>query len=222
MIEFAIIKFQRKALMMKAVIPLTPIPPFRGKYRAFAGNVALDFVNTLDWRSAEQPYEWLSSYDNFLVWARGVNLITASEADELAVLNLDDTKFLENATILREAIYRIVISLQLKQTIAQRDLSIVNHFLQAGFSGQRLLRSDQQVEWSWIKSSPEVILGKIAWEMAYLLMSNHTKWLGSCESCGCVFVDLTKNHTRRWCIMDACGNRIKVRKHRSRLAQENL
>jgi predicted RNA-binding Zn ribbon-like protein len=41
-----------------------------------------------------------------------------------------------------------------------------------------------------------------------------------CEAsdCGLVFFDVSRAGTRRWCSMQTCGNRAKVRAHRARAA----
>ena len=39
-----------------------------------------------------------------------------------------------------------------------------------------------------------------------------------CEGCGRLFLDGSRNHSRRWCDMQACGNRVKVRRYRARTA----
>jgi predicted RNA-binding Zn ribbon-like protein len=36
------------------------------------------------------------------------------------------------------------------------------------------------------------------------------------ENCGLLFVDTSRSGQRRWCSMELCGNRAKVRTHRSR------
>jgi predicted RNA-binding Zn ribbon-like protein len=36
------------------------------------------------------------------------------------------------------------------------------------------------------------------------------------ENCGWLFVDTTKNGSRKWCSMDPCGSRDKMRRYRSR------
>jgi predicted RNA-binding Zn ribbon-like protein len=35
----------------------------------------------------------------------------------------------------------------------------------------------------------------------------------ACGGCGWLFLDTSKNHSRRWCSMDACGNQAKARRH---------
>ncbi|MBV8216176.1 MAG: CGNR zinc finger domain-containing protein, partial [Verrucomicrobia bacterium] len=60
------------------------------------------------------------------------------------------------------------------------------------------------------------LLGPVAWSAAELL--------GSCESlskvrqcagedCGWLFLDLTKNHSRRWCDMEDCGSKAKAKRY---------
>ena len=36
------------------------------------------------------------------------------------------------------------------------------------------------------------------------------------DNCGWLFLDSSKNHSRRWCDMRDCGNRAKVRRHRQK------
>jgi predicted RNA-binding Zn ribbon-like protein len=36
------------------------------------------------------------------------------------------------------------------------------------------------------------------------------------DHCGWLFLDETKNRSRRWCEMSVCGNRAKARRHYDR------
>jgi len=36
------------------------------------------------------------------------------------------------------------------------------------------------------------------------------------DDCAWVFLDTSKNHSRRWCDMKACGNRAKARRFNAR------
>jgi predicted RNA-binding Zn ribbon-like protein len=63
-----------------------------------------------------------------------------------------------------------------------------------------------------------------AWECARALgdlLASHGHRIRACEGQGCVlwFADTSRNATRRWCSMAACGNRAKARAHYRR-AQE--
>ena len=65
---------------------------------------------------------------------------------------------------------------------------------------------------------------RIAWLAAHdliALLRNRPERIRRCHAEGCVlwFLDTTRNGTRRWCSMDLCGNRSKVRRHRARRVQ---
>lgn len=55
----------------------------------------------------------------------------------------------------------------------------------------------------------------IAWSITELLLSDKLSRVGQCaaENCGWLFLDTTRNHSRRWCEMEHCGNRAKAKRH---------
>ncbi|HEX5596592.1 MAG TPA: CGNR zinc finger domain-containing protein [Micromonosporaceae bacterium] len=59
----------------------------------------------------------------------------------------------------------------------------------------------------------------IAW--AELVLTGQLRRLKRCadQRCGEVFWDTTRNHSRRWCSMQVCGNRAKARRHTVRARQ---
>ncbi len=62
------------------------------------------------------------------------------------------------------------------------------------------------------KKNINVLLTTIAIELTKLLSSEQFKYLKRCNNHDCVllFIDNSKNHSRRWCSMEICGNRSKV------------
>jgi predicted RNA-binding Zn ribbon-like protein len=40
--------------------------------------------------------------------------------------------------------------------------------------------------------------------------------VGQCPGCGCLFLIHSRNHSRRWCTLEVCGNRAKARRHDER------
>jgi predicted RNA-binding Zn ribbon-like protein len=61
-------------------------------------------------------------------------------------------------------------------------------------------------------NDPGRLLTPIAEAAADLLCYGNFAYLKKCEGADCVlhFYDTTKNHSRRWCSMAACGNRAKA------------
>ena len=73
--------------------------------------------------------------------------------------------------------------------------------------------------WTW---TDEDVLDRMLWPVvrssAELLVEGDLTRVRQChgEQCGWLFVDMTKNRSRRWCDMGDCGNLAKVRRFRSR------
>ncbi|GAA2439320.1 CGNR zinc finger domain-containing protein [Streptomyces macrosporus] len=61
-------------------------------------------------------------------------------------------------------------------------------------------------------------LARLAAAWAEIVFSGHVHRLKRCaeHTCGWVFWDSSKNHSRRWCSMRVCGNRTKSRRYAAR------
>ena len=59
------------------------------------------------------------------------------------------------------------------------------------------------------------ILWRILWEAADLLTSDRLAQVKLCagEDCGWLFLDASRNQSRRWCSMSDCGNRAKAKRY---------
>ncbi len=66
---------------------------------------------------------------------------------------------------------------------------------------------------------PAQLLWPVAESACDLLCYADLTLVKKCENPICVlfFYDTTKNHSRRWCSMSVCGNRMKVAAHYQRL-----
>ena len=63
------------------------------------------------------------------------------------------------------------------------------------------------------------MLWPVAWSAAELLAQGPLERIRECpgqDTCGWLFLDLSKNASRRWCDMRVCGNRAKARRHYER------
>ena len=67
-------------------------------------------------------------------------------------------------------------------------------------------------------SIERLVLWPVVWSAVRLLSSPELASVRKCAApgCGWLFVDGTKNGSRRWCSMSVCGNRDKVRRYRRR------
>jgi CGNR zinc finger len=64
------------------------------------------------------------------------------------------------------------------------------------------------------RHAPEPPLWKLSIEVATLLGTERRSKVSACGNAECrwLFLDISKNHSRRWCEMKLCGNRLKVRR----------
>ncbi len=191
--------------------------------------LCLDFSNTADWHASEHPEEQLNNYADLVKWAGGKGLILASEARELnkeAGHHPEQaSQVLGRAIELREAIYRIFSAQAHGRILPQTDLGIINRALSYALSKAQVILTANGFRWGWV--SDKIALDRMLWPIARsaadLLTSD--KWLarvGQCNDdrgCGWLFLDKSKNHSRRWCDIKDCGNRAKQQRHYRRLKQ---
>jgi predicted RNA-binding Zn ribbon-like protein len=188
------------------------------------GWLCLDFANTADWHASEAPEEQLVSYDELLAWALDKAILDQVAVDKLRALALRSPSksqlALREAIELREVLYRLFSTIAADQDPAAADLDTLNAFLSRALIHLQLRISDQGYQWGW-RDEPvlESIPWPIVWSASRLLTSQVLDRVGQCaddRGCGWLFIDMSKNHSRRWCDMRDCGNRDKVRRYYAR------
>ena len=190
-----------------------------------AGDLCLDFANIADWHASPQPQERLNHYNDLLSWGKMAGILT--EAETLRLLQSAQAHpsqaeaALARAIELREAIYRILVGQIERQPPSQADLETLNRTLQRALPHLRILASAQGFSQGWEEDGQDLerVLWPVAWAAADLLTSERLERVGQCaddRGCGYLFFDTSKNHSRRWCSMESCGNRAKAMRHYER------
>jgi predicted RNA-binding Zn ribbon-like protein len=173
--------------------------------------LCLDFANTVDWHCSDRPQETLHTYEDFLTWAAAQKVISQRQVDALAARARREPQAAvaayRRATALREAVYRIFVARIGGKTPARADVSV-------DATVWRLSGDDAELDlplWPMVQSAAELVLS-----------DNFRDRVGQCADpagCGWLFLDLSKNHSRRWCSIRDCGNRAKQRRLQARLKQ---
>jgi predicted RNA-binding Zn ribbon-like protein len=157
-----------------------------------------------------------------VAWALRSNLLTSSRAKALLQAAEDSpakaTRVLKRAIDLREALYRIFVALIEKRTPAEADLSVLNAALSTMSRGARIDRTRDGFAWGWNIDEDQLdsVLWPIALSAAELLTSDDLERVGQCaddRGCGWLFLDTSKNRSRRWCDINDCGNRAKQQRY---------
>src|SRR5215212_6192951 len=131
------------------------------------GQVGLDLVNTLDWRSSDAPGELLNSYSDLLRWARHTGVITEREARGLAIEATKHPKkaaaVLTRVVALRETLFRLFAASVAGQQPEASDVDALNRSLPGALSRLRLRPTKEGYRWEWEGSGGEVDLESVLW-----------------------------------------------------------
>ena len=191
-----------------------------------AGNLSLDFHNTVSW-NVDNPFEGnvLHNYDDVVTWMVQTGAVDVALADQLlawAKLNPDSaTEALDRAQDLRQVIHQVFDAVAQGESPPAPALEALNDWI----SGLplRLKATDHSFTWDWtaIPEDPLSVLWPVVWSAATLLRSDQLGRVGVCDAarCGWIFVDHSRRHNRKWCEIETSGNRAKAQRHYRRKQQ---
>ena len=191
-------------------------------FRLYAGHPALELVNTLDLRFSAQPEELLPTYQDLLRLAAQMRLMPPEQARKLGrtVDEKDGRRVLSSVIELREALAAVLYAWTDHGKPPAGAMRVLQRHFQAAAIERQLGVGDYQLVWTWAgrEQQAEIPWWKLAQAAAELLVSPDAQLIKDCgdPACRWLFLDLSKNHTRRWCDMKTCGNRMKARRHQAR------
>ena len=182
------------------------------------GDLSLDFVNTASGRDLPPLREKLGRYGDLVTWAERVELVGAERAEGLrsaaAAAPEAAEAVLAQARALREAIFRLFARRR-----EEADLLLLSEAAGRGAAERRLVTAKDGYVFGWPQSDRlEQILWPVALSAAELLTSADLDRVKECaaENCNWLFLDMSRNRSRRWCDMKVCGNRAKARRFTER------
>jgi predicted RNA-binding Zn ribbon-like protein len=187
-------------------------PSARRPFDFTANHLALDFVNTVSSRPSYSRDD-LTCADDLLDWGESAGIV--NHGDRIPSDAGDETQF-RAAVSLRENLYWVF------GPIAEGEPP---HMSAVSFVTLRAAHALRTAQWTqhtvglephWPEVSIETISSRIADEALQLLRSAALTRVGSCAGCGWLFLDTSRAHARRWCSMNACGVRDKMRRYHQR------
>lgn len=198
----------------------TQHPPFEWH----GGRVCLDFANTVAWSGEARPSERLASYGDLVEWAQQAEVLSEAAARRLRREARADpgaaADALRDAHALREAIHEVVTARAERREPSAAAAEMLNRFLGRALGRLRLGVEGDACSWTFVDQGDELdrMLWPVAWSTASLLTSADASLVRACanEHCGWLFVDRSRNRSRRWCDMKGCGNMAKARRHYAR------
>jgi predicted RNA-binding Zn ribbon-like protein len=201
-------------------------PPSRaGSLGLLGGHPCLDFTNTSSGRGTPHRLEHLRTYGDLLAWARHAGVLPGERADALAAAAALDPagaeQVLRRAVALREALYAALSAHLDGAAPRPDDLRAVEAEWGRAAAHRRLVPGGTGAAWTWDEGEggapaalDSVLRPLAAWGAELLTAPEALARVGRCAArdCGWLFVDRTKNRSRRWCRMSDCGNRQKARR----------
>lgn len=192
-----------------------PYPSYRDEAPKLIGGArCLDFLNTVEWRGDPGANgERLVDYDEFIAWAGRTGYLNGQEqaaARRMAKREPGKAKAaLADAIALRERIVDVIarragavaaFNATLRRLHVAVELVEEDGALRTRPAGGDVLRAP---------------LARLALDAVELLTSARLRQVRNCGNarCGWFFLDLSRNKSRRWCDMAACGNNAKARAH---------
>jgi predicted RNA-binding Zn ribbon-like protein len=188
--------------------------------------LCLDFCNTVERDGETMVQEGLTSYTDLVGWSQSAQILTAEQGDRLLQAATQQpaaaAEVFKAAIALRAALYEIFSAVAARRPVP--SLATLNHQLAQALPHLQLQTTSAGVIWSW--AEPGLAIDQMLWPIARsaaeLLTSPDQSRIRECAApdCGWLFLDLSRNRSRRWCDMETCGNRTKARRHYARSKQE--
>jgi predicted RNA-binding Zn ribbon-like protein len=182
------------------------------------GDPALDFANTVD-GPLDDPIESLHEYGDLAAWAAYAAVIDADTAERLAAAArrrpAAAAQALERGRELRTASYLTF------SAVADGDrppAAALDHLRAAHVEALTNARFTPAFAYVWDDDALERVLWPLAVAAVDLLRSGPLDRLKACATCPWLFIDGSRNRSRRWCSMSECGGRTKMRRYRERRA----
>lgn len=184
------------------------------------GALCLDFVNTISSHFEEHPIEHLNTYADLVEWGRqrGVlsddDVVTLTKHAEQHPEEAD--RALGQAVDIRRTLYGVFSSVSREKPVSKGNLYAFNSYLSDAMGHTEIVEHGEHFDWGWKEAEGDLerMLWPVMRSAADLLTSAQIEMVRECggDDCGWLFVDTSKNHSRRWCSMSDCGNRAKVKR----------
>lgn len=203
------------------------------EFKLVGGRLCLDFINTVSGRLSNpgaggQDYVDLIEKERLVGWSDLARWAIRTGATEESLGALEKagravpgqaTKVVHRARAMREALYRALTAHLNGWTPRSADLEALNHEIGRAREQERLVRSKGGFAWVLQPNGDPLdrLLWPVARSIAELLTADELDRVTKCpgDQCHWMFLDTSRNRSRRWCDMADCGNLAKVRRFRS-------
>ena len=190
------------------------------RYQFVAGNLALDFVNTVAFRADPgRKKDHLQRTEDVHRWASQAQLPDRAAINSGRLLG---SAALRRIRAVREQLFAVFHAIASDDPIPADTLARVGNAFHECCAERCLSIEGAEVRWTWRRGArcTDYLLYPVLTAATDLLTSVSRGLVRQCADAGCgwLFLDRSNAHKRRWCSMADCGNRNKARKYYRRKA----
>ncbi len=202
--------------------------PGTHRFKLAGGHPVLDFLNTVGGHRLTAPREDLETPEDLVSWGLQSSWLDQEHAHpmlvEIQLRPAEARAALARVRLFREALFRVFLAVSEDALPAPEPLETFEREARRAWSERRLVRTpDRGYRWVSPESARlDAFIPRLALAASELLTGPERARVRICEAtamdgCGWLFLDTSKNGTRRWCEMATCGNKYKARRHYARV-----
>jgi predicted RNA-binding Zn ribbon-like protein len=182
--------------------------------RLDGGVLCLDFINTVDNRMKTPTLDYLSGFKDLLQWYGHTRALSPKIIHTLERLAKDYPQkaalVFEKSMLLRELLHRLFTAMMAGKQPAAGDLIQFNSYIGEAYAN---------IEIAWSAGAGKLQFNAPALEQVYWWLVKSAvdaftaikpTQIKECPACGWVFLDKSRNGSRKWCSMSTCGDVDKV------------
>lgn len=195
------------------------LPPLVG------GDVVLDLVNTVAWRLAPaRRRERIPTAEALLDWLARLQVVDSATAEVMRAAARADPALagavVERVRRLREDVHRVLLAVIDRRPPADADTHALRAAMVDALASAQL-SSVVPLRWAMLPAGlPDLpaALGLEVWRFVQFTDLTRVRQCAD-QNCGWLFLDASRNASRRWCSSADCGNRARARRHYQRTAR---
>jgi predicted RNA-binding Zn ribbon-like protein len=189
--------------------------------RLLAGPLCLEFANTIEAPISAEPEDFLGDYASLVRWSWHARAIDDGQLTKLTALveaTPERARGVFAQTLrLRRAVDHVFRALAAGRAPGADDLQTIAEQYREGLAAALLVSDGQRFSWSYRGVNDlRLPLWLVAASAVELLTEGELARVKQCpgaDDCGWLFYDSSRNGTRRWCSMEGCGSRVKMRRN---------
>lgn len=181
------------------------------------GHPALELVNTVAWRrDASRRADRISDCSALVEWAASAGVLDAERAGalraEAGLAHAEDV--LERALSFREVLYHVLQPVATAETPEAGEVEVLQQAITSALTSAEIV-SLVPLQWSVQLGDLTDLPAALVISGWRLLQFEDLARLRQCADSGCgwLFLDRSRNASRRWCSSADCGNRARARRH---------